>query len=303
MKLKHFTNMGKPDARRQCLSYGVRCLLSLGSLSLSAACAPTEGPLFVLRDAGISDARTSMDDGQDRADAGTFRAVRQDMRLQYQLQGLLDLHADADLFVLDLFETEMTAIAQLHAQDRVVIAYIAAGTFEPWRPDVSNLPLSNIGAPLAHYPREAWLDVRTSSVRQLMTDRLTLAARKGFDGVLLASLDGYLSDTDHDLTSDDQLDYNLWLAEQARRRGLVAGISSDWPHADLLADHYDFAIHTNCVASRRCAELSPYRERARAVFDLETRTDAFTGCAEAARLAVPVTFKRDSFDAWRAACP
>ena len=78
------------------------------------------------------------------------------------------------------------------------------------------------GAPLAQYPREAWLDVRASSVRQLMGGRLTLAVQKGFDGVLLASLDGYLAETQHGLTADEQLDYNVWLAGEARVRGLAA---------------------------------------------------------------------------------
>jgi hypothetical protein len=236
-------------------------------------------------------------------DSGADRAVRQEMRPQYQLQGALDLRADADLFVIDLFETEVAAIERLHAQGRMAVAYIAAGTYEPWRPDVINLPAGTVGAPLAHYPREAWLDVRTSSVRQLMSARLTLAAEKGFDGVLLASLDGYLAETRHDLTSAEQLEYNLWLAREARARGLVAGISSDWAHAERLASHYDFAIHTNCLANRRCAELAPYRAHARPVFDLETRSDAATSCAEAALIDMAVTFKRDTFDAWLARCP
>lgn len=296
MNLQHFTNLEKPSGRPCGLSCGVRCLLTAGFLS--SACTATEGPLFVDLDAHVAS-----DAAPPGEDSGVDSPVRQEMRPQYQLQGALDLRADADFFVVDLFETEIAAIARLHAQGRVVIAYIAAGTYEPWRPDVTALPAASIGAPLAQYPREAWLDVRASSVRQLMGGRLTLAVQKGFDGVLLASLDGYLAETQHGLTADEQLDYNVWLAGEARVRGLAVGISSDWAHGERLASHYDFAIHTNCLANRRCGELAPYRARARPVFDLETRSDLSAGCAEAALLGVAVTFKRDTFDGWLARCP
>jgi len=290
------------------------------SIWLGTGCAPAVGPLFTSADASqpsntppanakASDASAARDSGAQDAgtrDAGTRDAgtspVRAGMRLQYQLQGTLDQTVEADLFVVDLFDTTSAAVQQLHARGRVVVAYIAAGSHEPWRPDVASLPDSVVGQALANYPDEAWLDVRASSVRQLMASRLTLAAGKGFDGVLLALLDGYLSETGFDLTATDQLDYHLWLAQQAASRGLSAGISSDWSHAARLADHYDFAIHLNCLASGRCAELAPYRERGHAIFDLETSRGPST-CSGATMDALSVTLKNANFDAWLVVCP
>jgi hypothetical protein len=134
--------------------------------------------------------------------------------------------------------------------------------------------------------------------------RLTLAADKGFDGVLLVSLDAYLAESGFALSAADQLTYNLWLAERAAQAGLAAGISSDWPHAAQLAAHYAFAIHANCVVDQRCAELDAYRAEGRAVFDLETAfDDSASVCAAASRLDLPVTLKREAFDAWFLACP
>lgn len=267
----------------------------LGSAWLSVACGTTRGPLFEPLDAAGSDAA----DGGSAADA----AVRQGMRLQYQLVGTQDLNADADLFVLDLFETSAAQVARLHAAGRSVIAFIAAGSYEPWRPDVDALPDSVIGEPLAGYPDESWLDVRATSVRDLMVSRLTRAKEKGFDGVLLVSLDAYLANSGHALSAAAQLDYNRWLAQQASLNGLLAGISSDWPHAAELADHYAFAIHLGCLASQRCGDLSVYRQRGKPVFDLETSGDAAQVCAEAARMNLSVTLKRPNFDAWLHACP
>ena len=256
----------------------------LVSLWLGAGCAPAVGTLFTTADPGSA-------------------PVHPGMRLQYQLQGVVDPAGDADLFVVDLFETTSAVVEQLHAHNRVVVAYVAAGSYEPWRPDVTSLPASVIGAPLARYPDESWLDVRASSVRQLMSGRLAQAASKGFDGVLLVSLDGYLTESGHDLTAKDQLDYNVWLAAQAATRGLVAGITSDWAHAAALAGDYDFAIHLNCLADGRCGELAPYRERGHAVFDLETSRDESTTCARAAGLSLSVTLKDPDFGAWFSACP
>jgi len=262
---------------------------------LLAGCAPTVGPLFTSADGGASPVNRQPDAGSS--------VVRPGMRLQYQLQGALDPTVDADLFVVDLFETTNAQLTQLHDRGRVVVAYIAAGSYEPWRPDVDSLPDAVIGEPLARYPDEAWLDVRASAVRQLMAGRLARAATNGFDGVLLVSLDAYLTQNGHDLTAQDQLDYNRWLASQASERGLAVGLSSDWAHASDLASHYDFAIHFNCLANTTCTQLSAYRARGRAVFDLETNRDVNTTCARASEASLPVTLKNASFDAWLAICP
>jgi hypothetical protein len=271
----------------------------------SSACSATEGNLFIARtDAGQAPHDAAADaGGAADAMAAEGGVVRPGMRLQYQLTGTLDQNADAELFVVDLFETTHAQIEALHARAKVVIAYVSAGSYEPWRPDVDELPAAVRGNPLSGYPDETWLDVRAPSVRQLLVGRLTLAASKGFDGVLLVSLDGYLANTGHNLSAEDQLTYNLWLAERAGQAGLAAGLSSAWPQASRLAERYAFAMHLNCLANQRCAELDPYRARGRAVFDLETGTaDSQRVCADAKALGLPVTLKRDTFDGWLFAC-
>jgi hypothetical protein len=272
---------------------------------LGAACGLTRGPLFEAPDASRNvplDASMGSVDASS-SDAAADAAVRQGMRLQYQLIGMHDPGADVDLFVLDLFETSSAQVARLHAAGRSVVAFIAAGSYEPWRDDVDTLPDAVIGEPLAGYPDEAWLDVRAASVRQLMVGRLTRAAEKGFDGVLLVSLDAYLADSGHPLSATAQLEYNRWLAQEAMQRRLLPGISSDWPHAAELAEHYAFAVHLDCIANQRCGELGPYRQRGKPVFDLETSGEPAQVCADAARLSLSVTLKRSSFDAWFHACP
>ncbi|MFM2417249.1 MAG: hypothetical protein RL385_1972 [Pseudomonadota bacterium] len=267
---------------------------------VAPACGATAEPLFSV----ASDAGVARDGGVGAAqDAASPYLIRPGLRLQYQLTGAFDPEAAADVFVIDLFETKRTDIERLHALGRVAVAYVAAGSYESWRPDVDALPEATIGNALSRYPEEAWLDVRHPSVRQLLVGRLTLAVDKGFDGVLLASLDAYRANSGHDLSAADQLAYNVWLAQRADQVGLAAGISSDWEQADSLAEHFGFALDVGCIADGQCAALMPYVRRGRAVFDIETDGDSAAVCAEARTLNFPVALKHAQFDGWLEHCP
>jgi hypothetical protein len=274
---------------------GVRRCLWLVVLT---ACSAVEGPLLV---ATTDDAGTAPPSA---VDAGAFASpVVPGMRLQYQLQGTVDEAVDVDFFVIDVFNASPEVVQRLHDRGRVVAGYLSAGSHETFRPDADAFPPESLGTALAGYPNERWLDVRDPTVRALMQARLELARDSGFDGVLLSSLDAYEVDSGHDLSAAEQLDYNLWLAAEAHSLGLAAGLADDWAHAGQLAPAYDFAIHFGCIADGRCAELDAYRARGRAVFDLEIDGTAAEVCPEAATLALPVTLKRDGFDAWLDACP
>lgn len=261
------------------------------------ACTPTDGALLVR--AGTA--------GQGAPEAALPMAsasgIRPGMRLQYQLVGPIDVEADAELFVIDLFDARDDTIDRLRQDGRVIVAYVSAGTYEPWRPDTEALPMSVLGARLVGYPDERWLDVRDPAVRTLMSGRMDLARERGSAGVLLTSLEGYRVDSGHPLSQADQLEYNLWLAQQAQQRQLSAGISGDWAQAEALAEAYGFAIHVDCIASGRCQELQPYVDRGRAVFDLETDGNLDILCPEAERLSLPITLKRPNFDSFMAVCP
>jgi len=287
-----------------------QCLACIAIAIALGACSATEGPLliapavFAAGDAGsASDASSAGDAGSAPPGVAVAGPIRGDMRLQYQLVGELDSAAQAELFVVDLFNTTASDVAELHALGRVVVGYVAAGSHEPFRPDADAFPASALGAPLPGYPEESWLDVRDPEVRQLMQQRVELAAERGFDGLFFSSLTAYQHDSGFALSAADQLDYNLWLADQAHTAGLLSGLADDFVHAGELADAFDFAIHSGCLAADRCAELAPFTEAAKPVFDLETTGDLATICAEAARLGLSVTLKMEGYDAWLRTCP
>lgn len=67
---------------------------------------------------------------------------------------------------------------------------INAGGWEDWRPDAQSFPASALGKDLDQWPGERWLDTRDETVRGLITDRITMCADKGFDGVDPDNVDG-----------------------------------------------------------------------------------------------------------------
>lgn len=91
--------------------------------------------------------------------------------------------ADAQVFDVDLFETDAATIAQLQAQNKLVICYFSAGTFEPNRPDIGNFTNADKGATLPQWADEKWLNTRSTTVRKVMTGRVQLAAEKGCDAI------------------------------------------------------------------------------------------------------------------------
>jgi len=238
----------------------------------------------------------------DAGPSGPLRPVRAGMRLHYQVAGALAVGRDAQLVVVDLFDTESSQVAELHAAGRVVVAYLSAGTREGWRPDVGALPGAVVGMELVSYPDEEWLDIRSAPVRSLMRARLELARDKGFDGVFPGSLGAYRSSTGFPLTASDQQNYDLFLAAQARALGLSAGLSGDFDLLAELIDAYDWAIAFGCLAANSCARLQPFIDRGKAVFDIETQGTLTDVCAEARGSDIVTLLKRPSYDAWSQPC-
>jgi hypothetical protein len=86
-----------------------------------------------------------------------------------QLQGSVNLGHDVELYAIDLFDSPVSLINDLHAPGRHVIGYFSAGSYEDWRDDASDFEPADLGKPLAGWPGENWLDVRSLNVRNIMT--------------------------------------------------------------------------------------------------------------------------------------
>jgi hypothetical protein len=278
--------------------------LAVLSLLGSFACTATEGPLLVHTTKPGTGNNAASDAGSDAssARAATRAVVRPGMTLQYQITGDVDTSVDAQLFVIDLFDTTQQQVAELHAKGAVVIAYVSAGSFEPWREDSAAFPKSAIGMSLADFPDESWLDIRNKAVRSAIETRFDRAHDKGFDGVFLSTLGGYMQMSGFALTRADELDYDRFLASAAQARGLSAGLSGDFELGTEIAAAFNWALDIGCIARAHCDELGSFLARGKAVFDLETEGQHDAVCMQAARYGIATTLKRPAYDAWRVPC-
>jgi hypothetical protein len=145
--------------------------------------------------------------------------------------GALDLHADAEVFELDLFDTPPSAIALLKSKGRRVVCYFSAGTVEAWRPDALHFAAGDTGRPVEQAPGEQWLDTRSDRVREIMKARLYLAAARGCEGVDADNVDGYAHATGFALDAATQLDYNRFIAAGLRTVVLPAALDGSYRYS------------------------------------------------------------------------
>jgi len=202
------------------------------------------------------------------ATAGDWYQPAVDINGQVQLQGTPNTSYDVELYVLDLFDTDSAVIDALHADGRKMICYFSAGTFENWRDDANRFTAADKGRRLGNWPGERWLDIRSQNVRDIMADRLDLAAQRGCDGVDPDNVDGYSNRSGLPLTYQDQIDYNTWLADQAHQRGLAISLKNDLGQIDDLVAHFDFAVNESCHEWDECELLTPFIQAGKPVIHI-----------------------------------
>lgn len=191
----------------------------------------------------------------------------------WQLQGDLDTSVDADVYDIDLFDTPPEVIAELQADGRLVVCYFSAGSYEAWRPDADEFAPPDLGEPLDGFEDERWLDVRSESVRSVVEGRLDRAVDAGCDGVEPDNVDGDTNDTGFELTADDAIDFNRFVASAARERGLLVGLKNSDRHVDALVADFDFAVNEQCHEFDECAAFLPFIEQGKPVFNAEYAGD------------------------------
>ena len=188
---------------------------------------------------------------------------------QWQLTGTINTSYDVHVYDIDLFDTPDATLTQLRAAGRKIVCYFSAGSAEKWRPDYDQFQKSDLGKPLDGWPGERWLDTRSRNVRAIMAARLDLAQTRGCDGVEPDNADGYANKNGLGLTPDDQLDYNRFIASEARRRGLAVGLKNDLAQVKTLEPDYDFAVNEQCHQYRECDKLAPFTAAGKPVFNAE----------------------------------
>lgn len=204
---------------------------------------------------------------------------------QIQLTGEINTSWNVEMYVIDLFDAPQETIDLLKSQGRAVVCYFSAGSYEDWRPDAEDFPQTVLGEPLDGWPGEWWLDIRALDLlAPIMEARLALAVSKGCDGVDPDNVNGYTNPTGFDLTYEDQVTYNTWLAAEAHERGLAIGLKNDLEQIGDLVDDFDWQLNEQCFYYNECDLLLPFIEAGKAVFGIEYEGDARAYCRALTKL-------------------
>lgn len=233
----------------------------------------------------------------------THRTLPQIVSWQIQYTGEMDLNLDVGVFNLDLFDTPLSMIEDLHRRGIFVMCYFSAGSFEDWRPDTSLFPSEVLGKNMEGWPGEKWLDIRRLDLLSpIMEQRLELAVQKHCDGVDPDNVNGYTNDTGFPLNADDQFAYNTYLANAAHMRGLSIGLKNDLEQVDVLVPYFDWIINEECFSYQECHLLQPFIEAGKPVFVIEYELAPEEFCAQANRIGFNSLIKNWNLDAYRFDC-
>lgn len=229
---------------------------------------------------------------------------------QWQLEGTIDTSYDVAMYDIDLFDVPQSTMSALEAQGRAVICYFSAGTYEDWRPDASEFDDADKGSALPDWPGEQWLDIRSANVRKIMTERMQKAAAKGCTGVEPDNVDGYENDSGFPLTTQDQIDYDTFIADTAHMLGLSVGLKNAVDLATELQPKFDWALDEQCLQYDECDTLAPFIAANKAVFHVEYADDTSQGqslanqdCGAPSTSGFSTLIKTEDLTSWVIACP
>ena len=229
---------------------------------------------------------------------------------QIQLNGpLTRMTAAAHNYDIDLFDNDHSTIVALHSMNAKVICYFSAGTYEDWRPDAKAFANASVGAGLAAWAGEKWLDVRSTSVRDVMAARIKMAADKGCDGVDPDNVDGYsYNNTGFPLTKQDSISYMEFLAGKAHSNGLAIGLKNGAGIAAAVMHLMEWDINESCAVYNECDTYQPFIKAGRPVFhmeyvDGEVPVNLTTACNAPGTRGFSTVLKHQILDDWFLACP
>jgi hypothetical protein len=199
----------------------------------------------------------------------------------WQLQGAIDNSVAASVYDVDGFETSAAEVARLHRLGRHVVCYIDVGTWENFRPDKGEFPKSVLGRPNG-WPGERWLDIRQLAVLEpIMTARLRMCARKGFDAVEPDNMDGFENDTGFRITARQQLRYDEWVAGEVHSLGMAVLEKNDPEQARALEPFFDGVLDEQCNQYQECGSFEPYLRAGKPVLNAEYERSLYPGFCRA----------------------
>ena len=123
--------------------------------------------------------------------------------------------------------------------------------------------------------------------------------QKDCDGVDPDNVNGYENDTGFLLSPEDQLNFNIFLANAAHERGLAVGLKNDLAQIPELLPYFDWALNEECFSYNECLMLLPFIQAGKPVFVIEYEPMAEEFCSQANELNFNALQKNWELDAFR----
>jgi len=177
-------------------------------------------------------------------------------------------NTDWEVIDIDLYGATKEIIDKMHKNNKKVICYFSAGTYERTREEAQGmLKVNGLVRNKMEEWDEYWLDFRLDEVKSFMSERLDLAKAKGCDGIEFDNVDTFTNvNWEDSITVEDQLKYDKWLAKEAHDRKMAAGFKNSIELLEELKDIFDFAINEECNEFGECDDYNVFLNNQLAVF-------------------------------------
>ncbi|KAH8426711.1 endo alpha-1,4 polygalactosaminidase [Aspergillus melleus] len=185
------------------------------------------------------------------------------------LYPLNDTSYDVEVYDIDLFTNKKETIDDLHKQGRKVICYFSAGSYENWRPDKDKFKKSSLGSVMDGWEDEKWIDIRSDNVKEIMTDRLDMAVKKGCDGVDPDNVDGYDNENGLDLKESDSATFMNWLADETHKRNMSIGLKNAGAIIPKVINKMQWSVNEQCAQYEECDTYAAFVHKDKPVFHIE----------------------------------
>jgi hypothetical protein len=230
-----------------------------------------------------------------------------DAKFDMQFAAPMMLQRTVDFLVLDLNDALPDEVESVRTMGAAPVCYMNAGTLDTTASDLDAFPPLDIGRPVTEEGTERWLDTRDiKGLAPAIIARLDLCKDKGFMGVLAGNLENHQYRTGFPIGERQQLEFNVWLAREAHRRGLTIGMWNSRSQIVPLASTYDFVVLSGCFTDGYCNEVQPFVEAKKGAFLIEYAEEQRTDiefCAAAQGFGVMGIIKRRVMDGWLRLCP
>lgn len=224
------------------------------------------------------------------------------------------------IYDIEMFENEKSgAVQTLHSKGYKVICYVDVGSWENWRDDKATFPPSILGATYSGFPDERWLDIRDvnpaksktgTKLATILAERFNRARSMGCDAIEPDNMDGY-DKTAHEstgfpLTYEDQIYFNLWVADAVHTRGMLVGLKNDINQAHDSRIYgvgaFDFVVSEQCIQYNECGYFSDFLRLNKPVFEAEYKLELSKFCPKAKASRISAIKKRPALNASRSDC-